>query len=115
MIPKVPKSDATFLRRCLEILYKGRLQDLETRSIRGQMKLNGREMMPITPEKKRAIYEEYRQRVFKIQSTLSEEEFSDRLRESNINRKLNLAICNIRKKLTVVYPLMDVEESVEEY
>lgn len=97
------------------MLYRGRLQDLNTRSIQGHMKHNSREMMPITPEKKQAIYKEYRDRVYKIQSTLSVEEFTERLRESNVNRKLNLAIGNIRKKAAAVNPLIEIEEMDDLY
>lgn len=101
MIPSQKKNDATFLRTCVEFLYKENLDVLKNKCIRTtplKDTYSGLTKMPISPDKLNAINVEYRNRIYRQQKHLNAGEFSDRLSKKAIIQSLSRGIYNINKK-----------------
>lgn len=101
----VKKNDSTFLRKCVEMLYKDDLSVLKMKSVKGveckQENTAQIRKFPISPEKMNAINEKFKQRITRSGDAIGIDEFSNRLSPANINQLLARAIYNINKKMSV--------------
>lgn len=97
------KDDSKFLRTCLEMLYKDNIGALQVRSVRGVQRKNDEETqifkIPISPPKIIALNHQFKQRINRFESSMSPEEFSQRLSTRSVNQLLARAIYNINEKI----------------
>lgn len=91
--------DATFLRRCLEMLYKENIHVLRGKCVkRGLRTSEHQPKRPITPEKMDANYSEYKERLIQQKDRLDANEFAARMNDNLIKQSLSKAIHNINKR-----------------
>lgn len=103
------RQDATFLRRCLEILYKEDIHVLRSKCVkRGLQTSDGQPKRPITPEKMDAIFSQYKERLVQQMDRLGAEEFAARMNDNLIKQSLSKAIHNINKRSA---SLQDTQEN----
>lgn len=98
------KNDSKFLRKCLEMRYKDNIGALQVRSVRGVQRKDDEDTIhifkiPISPDKIVALNHQFKQRINRFETSMSAEEFSQRLSERNVNQLLARAIYNINEKI----------------
>lgn len=85
------------------MLYKDNIGALQIRSVRGVQRSDAEETqifkIPITPDKIDALNHQFKQRINRFESSMSAEEFSQRLSTRNVNQMLARAIYNINEKM----------------
>lgn len=92
------KNDATFLRRCLELLYAGNQDALRNKCVKRGTTKDRLSKVPITPTKLNAIYTEYRERILQQKDRMDAEELAARMNAKSINQMLSKAIFNINTR-----------------
>lgn len=104
-ISTVQKSDATFIRLLLQILYKSNINVLQCRTFSGNSISNRttigdssqkKQMEAISPQKKQKIFSLFRERI--VHADISTQDKFTRLKSTNIARLVAVGIANIRKR-----------------
>lgn len=96
LITDEESKDSSFIKTCLEILYKDDLTVLSNKCVKGTSTSTKR---PITPKKLKIIKSEYNTRIRRFRENMEPEDFHRRLNDVRVNKLLSSSIKNICKKL----------------